>query len=103
MSEPIVKLILSREDFRNTNFDCDEAGIHFEVITPTDGVKSTRVTEIWRIDKRGDGKISLVCQWERSDFKTDRIRFFAGTSGSSEYMSMKDFLFRITSNALIYP
>ena len=47
MAGPFV-MIMSRNSLRNCTIDCDAKGIHYEVSTPTEGLKTTRIATIKR-------------------------------------------------------
>jgi hypothetical protein len=65
-------LILSKNSLRNATYDCDALGIHFRLSTPTDGIKLTRVTNVYRWNSETN-EDTLVAEWENNTGKADRF------------------------------
>ena len=85
-----VALILSQDDLRNTTFDCDSAGIHYRIETPTKGIKLTRTTKLYRWDRRTNGEV-LVAEWEQN-WGTDKMRFLRRADMSQELVPVSNFI-----------
>ncbi|KLO20074.1 hypothetical protein SCHPADRAFT_934687 [Schizopora paradoxa] len=85
------RLIFSRNSLRNAHIACDSLGIHYQIETDTDGLKSQRITRLSRWNSEDD-KYVPVAEWERNLVKSDRFRIIRT---DSEFVSLKD-IFPVT-------
>ena len=80
------RLIFSKNSLRNAQIACDSLGIHYQIETDTDGVKSQRITRLSRWNSEEDRYVP-VAEWERNLVKTDRFRV---TRTGSDFVALKD-------------
>jgi hypothetical protein len=76
---------------RNDTYDCDWAGIHYRVSTPTEGVETKRLTSIYRWDKETHEE-KLIAEWHR-EWGTGaghKFRFLTGEDAEQEFQSVND-------------
>ena len=87
LSQPTI-LLLTHNSLRNDTYNCDWAGIHFRVSTPTDGIKTERITSIYRWDKRLHEEV-LVAEWERN-FTKDKFKFLKRADMPKDFQPVKE-------------
>lgn len=76
-------LILSHDNLRNTTFDCDALGIHYEVSTEKHHlIVNGNNTKILRWDKRSN-QSNLIAEWERHTFASDEFKFPSATGSTA--------------------
>lgn len=75
-------LILSNDNLRNTTFDCDAFGIHYQVSTEKHLLVNGKNTQVRRWDQRSNQNI-LIAEWERHNFHTDVFKFPNANGGAS--------------------
>lgn len=72
---------MSNDAIYNTNFDCEELGIHYQVSTPSSFFGTGKRTEFRRRNNQS-GYFEIIAQWERRTFQRDTFKFTrAGSSG----------------------
>ena len=76
-----ITIILSKNSLRNATYSCDAAGIHFRISTPTEGIRLSRLTSVYRWNK-DTSEEELVAQWEHNTGKMDRFSVRGLTSAS---------------------
>ncbi|KAL5480984.1 hypothetical protein ACEPAI_9925 [Sanghuangporus weigelae] len=84
-----ARLIFSSNSLRNTQIECDALGLHYQLSTPSEGIKNQRSTSITRWDPRQEKDV-LIAEWERKIFGRDRIRMASNNNNqliSEEYKS----------------
>jgi len=88
------RLIFTKNSLRNTSIACDSLGIHYQLETPTDGLKSQRITKLSRWNSEDDTHI-LVAEWERNIVKNDRFRIVQTSTGDADFLPLKE-IFPVT-------
>lgn len=72
-----ARLIFSNNSVRNNTLDCDALGIHYQLTTPTEGIKLNRITTFSRWDPQTQENVEIA-DYERKSFGKDRIRIRLG-------------------------
>ena len=83
------RLIFSKNSVRNALIVCDGLGIHYQIETPTDGVRTQRITKLSRWN-REDNKYALVAEWERNIVKSDRFRITRFSEDDNGFLPLND-------------
>lgn len=86
-----ISLIFSSNSLRNATYNCDSAGIHYRVSTPT-GLVMKPTTSIYRWDRHTNEEI-LVAEWEQN-WTTDRMRILTRADMPKDFLSVKDVIKR---------
>jgi len=69
-----ASLILSHNDLRNTTFDCDSLGIHYQVTSKVGLFTTGKTTQVRRWDNQSR-QFVLIAEWERHNFQSDVFKF----------------------------
>jgi len=77
-----ASLILSRDDMRNTTFDCDSLGIHYQVTSEVGLFITGKTTQVRRWDNQSR-QFVLIAEWERHNFQSDVFKLPRRTGGDS--------------------
>ena len=86
-AEPII-IFLEHNSLRNDTYDCDWAGIHYRIFTPTEDIVTERLTSIYRWDKDTNEEV-LVAEWLRS-WEGDKFKFMMRPDMPKEFQLVKD-------------
>ncbi|KLO20083.1 hypothetical protein SCHPADRAFT_992192 [Schizopora paradoxa] len=84
-------LIMSHDSLRNTTFDCDALGIHYQVSTEKRHLICGKNTKVNRWDKQSNGNL-LVAEWERHSFHSDEFKFPNATGGGTVTVPVSTFI-----------
>ena len=86
-AEPII-IFLEHNSLRNDTYDCDWAGIHYRISTPTRSINPERITSIYRWDRRTNEEV-LVAEWLRN-WTDDKFKFTIRADLPKEFQLVKD-------------
>ena len=91
VSEPIT-IFLEHNSLRNDTYNCDWAGIHYRISTPTEGIRTERLTSIYRWDKNTNEEV-LVAEWYRTwgTGADHKFKFLRRPDMPQEFQVAKDF------------
>ncbi len=76
-----ASLILSRDDMRNTTFDCDSLGIHYQVTSEGGLFTTGKTTQVRRWDSQSR-QFALIAEWERHNFQSDVFNYRGGQAAT---------------------